>query len=154
MSGTPALAVVGGFEQPGAWRAALESAVRAEFLGSPLLAPAGSPLVAACGVEGCCRPAGGLRGAALTSGCAGRAGCGGRRPGRPPKDEWLSADAVPVAQRASDASLKARNQTLLDENRRLREEVAGLREELAGAWGVLRALQRRGQRTGPARTAS
>jgi uncharacterized protein DUF6262 len=65
-----------------------------------------------------------------------------------------SADAVPPAQRASDASLKARNQTLLDENRRLRDEVAGLREELAGAWGELRALQRRGQRTGPARTAS
>jgi len=64
------------------------------------------------------------------------------------------ADAVPPAQRASDASLKARNHTLLDENRRLRDEVAGLREELAGAWGELRALQRRGQRTGPARTAS
>jgi hypothetical protein len=65
-----------------------------------------------------------------------------------------SADAVAPAQRASDASLKARNQTLLDENRRLRDEVAGLREELAGAWGELRALQRPGQRTGPARTAS
>jgi hypothetical protein len=65
-----------------------------------------------------------------------------------------SAGTVPPTQRASDASLKARNQTLLDENRRLREEVAGLREELAGAWGELRALQRQGQRTGPARTAS
>jgi hypothetical protein len=65
-----------------------------------------------------------------------------------------SADAAPPAQRASDASLKARNQLLLDENRRLRDEVAGLREELAGAWGELRALQRRGRRTGPARTAS
>src|SRR4051794_7817602 len=64
------------------------------------------------------------------------------------------AVAAPPAQRASDASLKARNQTLLDENRRLRDEVAGLREELAGAWGELRALQRQGQRSGPARTAS
>ena len=62
--------------------------------------------------------------------------------------------SVPAAQRASEASLKARNQTLLDENRRLRDEVAGLREELAGAWGELRALQRAHQRTGRARTAS
>ena len=53
---------------------------------------------------------------------------------------------------ASDASLKARNQTLLDENRRLRDELAGLREELAGAWGELRALQR--QRTGPRKVQS
>jgi hypothetical protein len=65
-----------------------------------------------------------------------------------------SASAVRPAQRASEASLKARNQMLLDENRRLREEVAGLREELAGAWGELRALQRQHKRTGPGRTAS
>ena len=59
---------------------------------------------------------------------------------------------LPAAQRASDASLKARNQTLLDENRRLRDELAGLREELAGAWGELRALQR--QRAGPRKVQS
>jgi chromosome segregation ATPase len=64
-----------------------------------------------------------------------------------------AADAIPRAQRSSEASLKARNQTLLDENRRLREEIAGLREELAGAWGELRALQRERRRTGPERSA-
>jgi hypothetical protein len=58
-------------------------------------------------------------------------------------------DALPSAQRSTEASLKARNQTLLDENRRLRDELASLREELAGAWGELRALQRQRQRTGP-----
>ena len=57
--------------------------------------------------------------------------------------------AVPAAQRSSELSLKARNQTLLDENRRLREEIAGLREELAGAWGELRAAQRAQGQTGP-----
>jgi hypothetical protein len=63
-----------------------------------------------------------------------------------------AADAQPPPrQRASEASLKARNQTLLDENRRLRDEIAGLREELAGAWGELRALQRERRRTGPAK---
>ena len=49
---------------------------------------------------------------------------------------------LPAAQRATHASLKARNQTLLDENRRLRDELAGLRDELASAWGQVRALQR------------
>jgi hypothetical protein len=63
----------------------------------------------------------------------------------------LSAGPVglPAAQRSSDVSLKARNQTLLDENRRLREEIAGLRDELAGAWGELRAARRAQGRTGP-----
>jgi hypothetical protein len=63
----------------------------------------------------------------------------------------LSAGPVglPAAQRSSDVSLKARNQTLLDENRRLREEIAGLRDELAGAWGELRAARRAHGRTGP-----
>jgi len=63
----------------------------------------------------------------------------------------LSADPVglPAAQRSSEVSLKARNQTLLDENRRLREEIAGLRDELAGAWGELRAARRAQGRTGP-----
>lgn len=63
----------------------------------------------------------------------------------------LRADpvGVPAAQRSSEGSLKARNQTLLDENRRLREEIAGLRDELAGAWGELRAASRAQGRTGP-----
>lgn len=62
--------------------------------------------------------------------------------------------AGPVAQRSSEVSLKARNQTLLDENRRLREEIAGLRDELAGAWGELRAARRAQGRTGPKGAAS
>ena len=61
---------------------------------------------------------------------------------------------LPVAQRPSEASLKARNQMLLEENRRLREEAAGLREELATAWGEVRALGRERRRTGPARAGS
>jgi len=65
-----------------------------------------------------------------------------------------AAQAIPSAQRASEASLKARNQMLLDENRRLREEVLGLREELAGAWGEVRALKRERRRVGPGRAAS
>ena len=64
------------------------------------------------------------------------------------------AEPVPTVQRATDASLRARNQTLLDENRRLRAEVAGLREELAGAWGELRALGREHRRTGPGTASS
>jgi hypothetical protein len=62
--------------------------------------------------------------------------------------------SLPTAQRASDASLKARNQLLLDENRRLRDELAGLREELAGAWGELRALQRERRGTCPGKAVS
>ena len=65
-----------------------------------------------------------------------------------------TAGAIPPAQRASEASQKARNQKLLDENRRLRTEVAGLGEELAGAWGELRALQRQCRRTGPGKASS
>ncbi|MGO9956376.1 MAG: hypothetical protein ACLP50_10415 [Solirubrobacteraceae bacterium] len=55
MSDAPALAVI----ESGcsvSWRAVLEGAVRAEFLGSPLIPPAGSPLAAPeCGVDGCPR---------------------------------------------------------------------------------------------------
>jgi hypothetical protein len=47
-------------DQPSAWRAALEAGVRDEFLVSPLVPPAGSPLApAVCEVAGCPRP--GLR---------------------------------------------------------------------------------------------
>jgi hypothetical protein len=65
-----------------------------------------------------------------------------------------AAEVIPPAQRASEASLKTRNQTLLDENRRLREQVDGLREELAGAWGEVRALTRERRRTGPGKGGS
>lgn len=68
------------------------------------------------------------------------------------RSEHHERGEVALPQRASDASLKARNQTLLDENSRLREELAGLREELVGAWGELRALQRERRHTGPGRT--
>lgn len=90
MSGEPALAVVGS-GQSGAWRAALESAVRAEFQCSPLILPADSPLVPVCGVQGCCRLAelaawGGVD-TRLCSTHARR----WKKAGRPPKDEWLPA---------------------------------------------------------------
>jgi hypothetical protein len=65
-----------------------------------------------------------------------------------------AAEAIPSAQRATEPSLKARNQMLLDENRRLREEVLGLREELARAWGEVRALGRERRRTGPSKGSS
>ena len=65
-----------------------------------------------------------------------------------------AVEQVPRVQRASDASLRARNQMLIDENRRLRDEVAGLREELACAWGELRSLKRECRRTGPGKVAS
>lgn len=64
------------------------------------------------------------------------------------------AEAIPPAQRSSEASLRARNQMLLGENRRLRGEVASLREELAAAWGEVRELKRERRRTGPGRAAS
>jgi hypothetical protein len=46
---------------------------------------------------------------------------------------------VPAAERASDASLRQRLETLLEENRRLRAEVADLKTELALAYGQQRA---------------
>jgi hypothetical protein len=90
VSGTRALAVVG-FERPDAWRAALESAVRVEFMCSPLIPPAGSQLLSECGVEGCCRPAqrtpwGGFDTRLCMTHCL-----RWEKAGRPPKDEWLSA---------------------------------------------------------------
>lgn len=43
-------------ERPLSWRAALEAAIRSEFLGTPLVPPPGSPLLpAACAVPGCVR---------------------------------------------------------------------------------------------------
>ena len=48
---------------------------------------------------------------------------------------------VPVRQRASDASLRARLRAALDEGQRRREEIARLREELALAHGRVREIE-------------
>ena len=48
---------------------------------------------------------------------------------------------LPVRQRATDASLRARLRAALDENQRQREEIARLREELALAHGRARELE-------------
>jgi len=48
---------------------------------------------------------------------------------------------LPVRQRASDASLRARLRAALDESQRQREEIARLREELALAHGRVRELE-------------
>lgn len=90
MSGGLALAVVGP-ERGDVWRAALESAVRAEFLGSPLILPAGSPLVAVCGVEGCCRRAELAPWGGFDTRLCSTHGRRWKQAGRPPKDEWLPA---------------------------------------------------------------
>src|SRR5437867_1185758 len=52
-------------------------------------------------------------------------------------------DAIPVRQRASEASLRQRLDTLRAENQRLREENASLKTELAIAYGQQRCLERR-----------
>jgi hypothetical protein len=48
---------------------------------------------------------------------------------------------LPVRQRASDPSLRARLRAALDENQRQREELAALREELALTHGRVRELE-------------
>ena len=48
---------------------------------------------------------------------------------------------LPVPQRASDDSLRARLRAALDESQRQREEIAHLREELALAHGHVRELE-------------
>ena len=48
---------------------------------------------------------------------------------------------LPVGQRSSDASLRARLRAALDESQRQREEIASLREELALAHGRVRELE-------------
>jgi hypothetical protein len=52
-------------------------------------------------------------------------------------------DAIPVRQRASEASLRQRLDTLRAENQRLREKNASLKTELAIAYGQQRCLERR-----------
>lgn len=48
---------------------------------------------------------------------------------------------LPIRQRASDASLRARLRAALDDNKRQREELAVLRDELAIAHGRVRELE-------------
>jgi Family of unknown function (DUF6262) len=65
---------------------------------------------------------------------------------RPQIEALRSAQAavparLPVRQRASDASLRARLRAALDEGQRQREEIARLREELALAHGRVRELE-------------
>ena len=48
---------------------------------------------------------------------------------------------LPVRQRASDTSVRARLRAALDENQRQRDELAALREELALAHGRVRELE-------------
>lgn len=48
---------------------------------------------------------------------------------------------LPIRQRASDASLRARLRAALDDNQRQRHEIAQLREELAIAHGRVRELE-------------
>lgn len=51
------------------------------------------------------------------------------------RDRAPARDAVPARQRASEASLRQRVETLRAENQRLREENASLKDELALAYG-------------------
>jgi hypothetical protein len=53
------------------------------------------------------------------------------------------SDGVPSRQRATEASLRQRLETLRAENQRLREENAGLKTELAIAYGQQRCTERR-----------
>ena len=53
----------------------------------------------------------------------------------------MGARRVPVAQRASDASLRQRDQTLAEDNKRLRAENTDLKAELAVLLGERRAAR-------------
>lgn len=48
---------------------------------------------------------------------------------------------LPVAERSSDSSIRARLRAALDDNQRLRREMTELREELALAHGRARELE-------------
>jgi hypothetical protein len=52
-----------------------------------------------------------------------------------------AAARLPVRQRASDSSVRARLRAALDENQRQRDELARLREELALAHGRVREIE-------------
>jgi hypothetical protein len=57
------------------------------------------------------------------------------------KTQAAAPAGVPVRQRASDASLRARLRAALDEGQRQREEIVRLRDELALAHGRVRELE-------------
>jgi hypothetical protein len=57
------------------------------------------------------------------------------------KTQAAAPAGVPVPQRASDASLRARLRAALDEGQRQREEIVRLRDELALAHGRVRELE-------------
>ena len=130
MSGLPALAVVGS-AGPDGWPAALESAVRAEFLGSPLTPPAGSPLLAECGVEGCCRPAQRTPWDGSDTRLCGTHGLRWEKAGRPPKDVWLSAQPPGSPSDVTECCL-----------------VVGCARSAAGGRGLCVSHERAWQRTG------
>ena len=54
-----------------------------------------------------------------------------------------SADGIPAAQRATDASLRARLTAALDRNKQLADENARLRRQLARALGDQRSARTR-----------
>lgn len=56
-------------------------------------------------------------------------------------EQRAAPSRLPVRERASDASVRARLRAALQENQRLREENAQLREELAVAHGHARELE-------------
>jgi len=96
VSGAAQLAVVG-CERPDSWQAALEAAVRAEFLVSPPVLPAGSPLAPPeCGVDGCPRagdraPWGRFETRLCHTHCLRWV-----KDGRPARDEWLFIQRPPT----------------------------------------------------------
>jgi hypothetical protein len=63
----------------------------------------------------------------------------------------MGARRVPAAQRASDASLRQRNQTLAHDNKRLRAENTELKGELAALLGQRRAAGSTTSRRPPTR---
>lgn len=96
MSGAGRLAVVTA-DGPSSWRAALEDAVREEFLGSPLVVPGGSPLMPpTCGVGGCPRPGDRTAWDRFDTRLCHAHRNQWVKDGRPAaKDEWLSAQLPP-----------------------------------------------------------
>ncbi len=56
-------------------------------------------------------------------------------------EQRTTLSRLPTAERASDASIRARLRAALDDNQRLREENARLRDELALTHGHVRELQ-------------
>jgi integrase len=96
VSGSPALAVLAP-ERPDLWQAALEGALRPEFLRSPLVIPAGSPLAPPeCGVAGCPRAGTRIPWGVFETRLCHTHGVAWERAGRPAQDEWLLAQRPPM----------------------------------------------------------